>query len=635
MCVMLVMMTGVGGDGEATAGDLPPWSPDANAERSAIPEVYRWDLSALVADDAVWETEAVEAREMVDRVVALREGVETPDGLLRYLDAFFSADEVVNRITLYANLQRDTHSTDAGAIARHQRALALTNRLMEEGPVIRRAVLSMSEEEMSAAIRQAPGLERFRPYLGQLRRRAAHVLTPDAERVLALAGDNLWAQIDLNELPSSSEDAFAALMSELPLPVITDADGNQVQLTLANYGRYRASADRRVRKETVEGMFATLRDFENTLAATLAGQAEFDVFLARARGYDSALDAYLDKDDIDPAVFRNLIAAVRAHADALHRYVRLRRQALGVDEVHLYDLYVPMVEGVDRDIPYPQAMELILAALEPLGDDYLEQISIGLDPRSGWIDVYPSKGKQSGAFSAAVYGVHPFIKMNYQDRFDDVSTLAHEYGHAMHSRLSMESQPYLTWRYVPFLAEIASTCNEALLSRYMIDHAGSDAERAWLLSELAETIRTTIYRQTMFAEFELEVHELVESGEAVTAERLNQVYHRLLRDYYGPDYVIGPDDDLEWAYIPHFYWKYYVYNYATGLASGIALAQRLSGDVEGAREAYLEMLRAGSSRPPLEILRSAGVDLTRPDAIDDALELFGRTVDELTGLVGR
>ncbi len=615
----------------AAAGfeELPPWTPDANAERADIPDIYKWDLTPLVADEQQWQTEAHTAAQLLAALEKLRTGLETTEGLARYLATYFEADELINRITLYANLQRDVDAVNQDAIARHQRALQMTQELMAEGPALRQAILSLSDEQIDAA----PELATYRPFIEQLRRRGVHVLGPEGEEVLALAGDNLWAQIDLNELPSSSETAFSALVSEMVLPMVLGEDDAQVQLSFSNYGLLRGSSDRAVRRAAVAGMFNTLRGYENTFAATLGGQAAFTVFLARARGYDSGIEAYLDKDGLDPAVYRNLITTVRANARLLHRYITLRKRVMGLDEVHLYDLYVPLAEGVARDIPFADAVQLILDALEPLGEIYVERLAEGLDPASGWIDLYPAKNKQSGAFSSAAYGVHPFIKMNYLDRYDDMSTLAHEFGHALHSDLSMQEQGYLTWRYPPFLAEIASTCNEMLLSHSMVEKAASKAERAWLLSELVETIRTTIFRQTLFADFELQVHELVEAGEPVTAERLNGIYRELLEVYYGPDYSIDINDAIEWAYIPHFYYKYYVFTYATGLTSGIAISERIQKEIPGAQEAYLDMLRGGSSRPPIEMLKAAGVDLTKPAPIEAAMAVFERTLDELEKLL--
>ncbi len=612
--------------------DLPAYSPDATTDRSEVPDVYKWSLSELAANDEAWAAEFLTAVSDVEALEGLRGDLEDPVRLARYLQAYFKADEKVNRLTQYANLKRDSVGDDSQRIANHQKALAVTNQLMEEGPAIRRAVLSFDDDEMARAYKDAPALGSFEPFIRSLRRRASRVLTPEGERVLSLAGDNQWAQIDLNELPSSSENAFVALLNEIELPMVVNEKGEEVQLTFSNYGRLRASADRDVRRRTVEAMFSSLRKFEATFAATLAGQASFDVFLARSRTYDSALEAYLDKDDVDAQVYRTLVDTVRQRASSLHRYVELRRQLMGVDKVHLYDLYVPLVEGVERDIPYAEGVAYILEALEPLGEVYIQQAAIALDPRNGWIDVYPSKAKGSGAFSASVYGRHPFIKMNYQDSYDDVSTLAHELGHALHSQLAMSSQSSLEWRYPPFIAEIASTCNEMLLSNYMIKNATTDQERAWLLSELAESIRTTIFRQTMFADFELQVHELVENGKPVTSEAINRIYRELVTTYYGPSFKMDKDDEVEWAYIPHFYWKFYVYNYATGLSSGIALAEKMRTGGDEDRTAYLAMLRGGCSRPPLDLLRSAGVDLTRKDAINAALDLLDKVLDQLEEL---
>jgi oligoendopeptidase F len=620
----------------ASAGDigsLPPYEPDANADRASIPGDYIWDLTVLFPDDEAWAVTLDETREKLDALDSSQDALSKPNGLAAYMEAYFAIELTANRLSLYASLQKDGDTTNAEYTGRHQQALKLTGQVMDEGALLRQAVLDYDTAALEAAYADAPALETYRPWIESLRRRAGRILDPEAERVLGLAGDNLWAAIDLNELPSPLETAFGALVSEMPLPMVEDAQGQEIQLTFANYGRLRASDDRRIRRDTVAGMFSSLRGFENTFAATLGGQAKFNVFLSRSRNYDTALEAYLDKDDLDPAVYLNLINTVRAHAPALHRYVELRKKLMGLDEIHLYDLYVPMIEGAARDLSYAEGAQVIVDALQPLGEDYSERLVGIIDPREGAIDVYPAATKDSGAFSASVYGVRPFIKMNFQDSYDDVSTLAHELGHALHSSLAQDGQPYLTSRYVPFLAEIASTANEVLLSKYMVAHAASDTDRAWYLSELVETLRTTIYRQTLFAEFELRLHELVEAGEPITAEKLNAVYGGLIEYYYGPGYTMDADDPVEWAYIPHFYYKYYVFTYATGLASGAAIAEAISTGDTAVRDAYLEMLSGGNSKPPLELLKGAGVDLTKPDAIAAALDLFDRTLTELEAIL--
>ena len=331
--------------------------------------------------------------------------------------------------------------------------------------------------------------------------------------------------------------------------MITDENGEEVQMTLSNYGRFRGSSDRRVRREAVTAFFGSLRQFQHAFAATLGGQFWFDVTFARARHYDTAIEAYLDKDGLDVAVHDNLIAAVNANLKPLHRYVELRKKVLGYDDLHIYDLYVPMVAAAEMDVPYSEAMEILPKALAPLGKDYVEILNRGLDPANGWIDVYPSTTKDSGAFSASVYGREPYVKMNYQDGLDDLSTLAHEYGHAIHSHLAMTHQPYHGYRYVPFLAEIASTCNEALLADYLMANADSKEAKIGLLAAELESIRGTIYRQTLFSEFERLVHGYVEEGTPVTASLLDDTYRDLVQRYYGPGFTVDPDDGMEWAYI--------------------------------------------------------------------------------------
>ncbi len=429
--------------------------------------------------------------------------------------------------------------------------------------------------------------------------------------------------------------AFRSIYSDFVLPIIKDENGKEVQLTFANYGKYRGSSNRTTRAQTVAALFSSLKDYENTFATTLGEQAKYSLFLSRARGYETVLEAYLDKDNLTPDVYMNLVNTVRANVKPLHKYINLRKKALGLNEVHLYDLYVPMVEQSSIEMDYNTGVAFILEALKPMGETYVSQVKFGMDPENGWIDVYPSGDKNSGAFSTATYGVHPYVKMNFQNTFNDVSTLAHEYGHAMHSYFAMKNQPYLSWRYPPFLAEIASTCNEALLSRYMIDNATSDKDKAWLLSELLETIRTTIYRQTLFAEFELRLHQLAEAGEPISAAKLNEIYSELIKIYYGPNYTMDENDHIEWAYIPHFYYKYYVFTYANGLSAGIAFSEKIIKEGKIAQDAYLTMLKGGSSKPPLELLRDAGLDMTKPDAIESALKLFDKTVTELDVLLNK
>ena len=618
----------------ATAQDgLPAYSPDANDDRSAIPEIYTWDLDPLFVSDEAWDAARLKLLAEIPSLASFDGRLADPAALAACLDLYFKLHLEANFVTLYANLRQSTALTDETANAMVQRSLAAMDEVMGAAAFIRREVLTLPEESLLAAYAAEPELTEYRPYLDNLRRRADRLLSPDAERALALLGDNLWAEIDLNEIPSPLEDAFAALLSDIPWPQIEDAKGEVVQLTLSNYPRFRASAERDVRNAAVTAMFGTLRQYQHALAATLAGQFQLDVDLAQARGYDTALEAYLDKDGLTPAVYNNLVSTINANLPLLHRYVALRKKALGLEDIHIYDLYIPLAEGVDTEVPFVEARKTILTALKPLGEDYGKALAEGLDPANGWMDLYPHKDKRSGAFSASVYGPHPYVFMNYQDSIDDMSTLAHEFGHALHSDLTMKAQPYPSFRYVPFLAEIASTCNEVLLSDYLVTNATDPAEKASLLVERLETIRGTIFRQTMFAEFEQKVHGFVEEGTPVTAALLEATYRDLVQRYYGPGFTVDADDGMEWAYIPHFYYKYYVYSYATGLASGIAIADRVKTLGEPAAAAYLAMLEGGASAPPLELLAAAGVDLTKPDALAAAMKTFEDTLDQVEQLM--
>lgn len=623
-------------------GEAPPappaaasLAPDSSMARSAIPERYRWKLDALFPDDAAFDRALLEAAGGRGRLAAFRGTLSRPESLAACLDEYFKTRLLTNRLTLYANLRLETDLANTGLQARNERAQAAMADLMAEAASLRDEVLALDEEALARAYREQPAIGPYRGWIDEIRRRRAHVLDPARERLLSEAGDNQFAEIDLNELPSDFEKAFKALLADVPLPTLRDEQGRTVQLTLSNYGRYRASDDRRVRRETVEKFFGTLQTYRHAFAAVFSGQVNFTLFLARARGYDSALQAYLDRDNLDPAVYHNLVRSVRANLAPLHRYIRMRKRLMGLQELRLFDLYPPMVKSAPREVTYEEARALLPAALAPLGEKYLAVLRTGLDPSQGWVDVYPHRDKDSGASCASLYGVHPFVKMNFYNQSDDVSTLAHEFGHALHSHLSGSTQPYASSGYAPFVAEIASTCNEKLLSDYLVANAKTDEERLYLLNEMVDRIRTTLYRQTLFAEFELRCHEAAEKGTPLTAEFLDSTYRELVHAYYGPDFTMGPDDGIEWAYIPHLYYKFYVFSYATGISSGIALADLVQSKGEPAREAYLSMLSGGSSKPPLELLKGAGVDLTRPEAIEAAARLMDQTLTRMEQILAK
>ena len=619
--------------GLAHATPTKPFVPDGNMPRSAVPDSAKWRLTPLFASDAVFERELTRIAGDRQKLKTFAGKLANPKALRDCLALYFSTRLATNKLTMYANLRFDSDQADTKLQTLRDKSLQALNDLMRDAGFMRREILALDDAALAAAIAQESKIAEYRPYIDEMRRRKDRVLSPEAERALALAGDNLWAEIDLNEIPSDFEKTFKGLLTDIPLPKIRDEDGNEVQLTLSNYPKYRGSRVREVRRAAVESFFATLKQYRHTFAATLAGQMSLDVMFARARGYDTAVAAYLDKDNINTTVYENLITTIHANLAPLHDYVALRKEVMKVDQIHIYDLYTPLVPSVTMEFPYAEAAKILPAALKPLGSEYLKVLATGLDLKNGWLDLYPNKNKESGAFSSSVFGVHPYVKLNYYNEFDDISTLAHEYGHALHSHLSMTHQPYVTFNYSTFIAEIASTFNEKLLSEYLLKKAKNDDERLYILNHLLESIRTTIFRQTLFAEFELAAHTAVEKGTPLTAELLCDTYKNLVHEFYGPSFTLGDNDDIEWAYIPHFYYKYYMYSYALGLSSGIALAEKVaSGDV-AKRDAYLNMLAGGASKPPLELLKGGGVDLTKPEAIEAAARLMQKTLDEMRAIL--
>ena len=409
-----------------------------------------------------------------------------------------------------------------------------------------------------------------------------------------------------------------------------DEAGNPHPLTHGTYIPMMHGSDRTLRKSAYENLYAVYGQFKNTLAATLAAQAKQLWFFAQARKYPSALAAAVDRNEVPEEVYHNLIAAVRDNLPKLHRYVRLRKKLLGVEELHCYDLYANMVGDVEMKFPFEEAKEIALKALEPLGSDYCNILKEGFESR--WIDVYENAGKRSGAYSAGAR-VHPYVLLNYHDTLNDLFTLVHEMGHALHSELSNWNQPTVYAEYVIFVAEVASTCNEALLMEYLLKNTTDKKERAYLINYFLEQFRTTLYRQTMFAEFEEKINQLAQNGEGITADVCCALYRQLNEDYFGPDLVVDDAIALEWARIPHFYYNYYVYQYATGYAAAIALSRRILKEGEPAVEDYLKFLRGGSSMPPIELLKMAGVDMSTADPINQALALFDELIGELEALM--
>lgn len=615
------------------ANQLPDVTPDSNVERKAIPDVYKWDLSSLCKSDAEFYDRLAKVSKERETLSRYKGKLSDPETLRACIAKYLATDMETSYLAMYANLRFTTYQDNNDLQIMSEKAQNEVKALTNDTTFMRQEVLALSDAQVADGYKKVPALKEYEPWITEVRRRASRVLSAEEERILSLAQDNQFATTDLNELPSGYEKTFNSMYTDIKLPSIKDEKGKDVQLTFTNYSKYRGSNDRRVRRDTVEKFFGTLNDYRHVFASLMAGQVEYTVFLARSRGYNSALEAYLDRDNIPTAVYRNVVDSVRANLKPLHRYVRLRKEIMGIDDLHIYDLYPPMVPGVNKDIPYKDAIKTIPVALKCLGPDYVRQISEGMNPRNGWVDVYPHKYKDSGASCCSTFGKHPFVKLNYQNESDDVSTVAHEYGHAMHSVLSFSKQPQVTAGYVPFIAEVASTCNEKLLSDYLIANAKTDEEKLYLLNDMVDRIRATIYRQALFADWELRVHEAYERGESLTADYLNKLYADLIREYYGPDFTVGENDGIEWAYIPHLYYKFYVFSYTAGMSSGIAIADRIEKEGAPARDAYLGMLSSGCSKSPVDLLKMAGVDITKPQAMEAAAKCMDDALDQMEAIL--
>lgn len=593
--------------------------------RAEVPAEDRWNLSSLFPDDAAWEKALTQWAKQIDRYSRFRGRLgEGPKTLAECLKFHFQLERGAERLGTYAHLRLSEDTTNSTAVEMHARFLQLLTRAEEAASFIRPEILALPEEVLQQYL-SAPELASYRVYLERMARLKPHTLSPAEERLLAM-------QTQVAQVP---HDVFTQLdCADLRFGTIRDHRGRLIELSHSTFQSLMQSPDRNVRKQAFEQFYAAYDAHRYTLAATLAGSVYTDVYYARARHFPSCLAAALVPDNIPLSVYDNLITTVRKYLPVLQRYFALRRRALGLRELRFYDTYVPLVLPPRVDYSWDQAVEMVLAALAPLGKEYCQQLEAGL--KGGWCDKYENRGKQSGAFSAGSYDGWPYILMNYRsDNIDQVFTLAHEAGHSMHSLLAARKQPFHYFRPVIFTAEIASTFNEELLFRHMLAQARTVRHRAFLIDRQIEGIRATIFRQTMFAEFEKKIHEIAESGGALSLDVFRSVYRKLLDDYLGPEVVIDDILSLECFRIPHFYHAFYVYKYATGMSAAMALAQKVLEEGEPARRRYLEFLSAGSSRDPLELVRSAGVDMETPEPIEAALNQFAKLVDELEALLGK
>jgi oligoendopeptidase F len=602
------------------------YTPDAAAPRSDIPADYQWQWDHIFPSVDAWEAELAAFEQDIPTLLEYQGKLgESPANLKAAQEQVYAMLNRFMRLMVYAQLRFDIDQGDNESRTRQGRVGQLGPKFSQHTSWMQPELLSIPRETIEGWMAADPELAQWQYSFSEMWRQAEHTLDASGEKLMATMG----------RMRGTPGDAHEALLGvDIEFPEIIGNDGQPQKLTLNNFSTLRAAPTYAVRKQAAEGFFGTLRQYENTFAVLLDGVVKNHIASKEARGYDTCLQASLDGDNISTATYENLVNTVRASLpQTLHRYVELRRQVLGIDgPLDFANLYNPMLEDMEKPMTYEEGVELIATGLKPLGREYVEQARIGMDPKSGWTDVYPNEDKRSGAYSngALAHDLHPYVLQNFDNTLDAVYTTAHEYGHAMHSWYSSKAQPQQYRGYTTFLAEVASTANEALLTNHLLKKYDKDtAMKLMLLNQRLESIRLTIFRQTLFADFELQFHMHAEAGNPLTAEWLNAKYKELIELYYGPGFAMAENDECEWMFIPHFYYNFYVFTYATGLTSGLALAEHIDDKGDKAAQQYIDgMLKAGSSAPPLDILRNAGVDLETPAPIEAAMDLFARTVDE-------
>lgn len=591
--------------------------------RAEVDPQFQWALTDIFPSDEAWSSCYTEAQSMLDKLRGFEGHLsDSADTLLEYLRFGDTLSEKLDALGNYAQRKSDEDTRNA---VYQEMTAKFTNLAVAVGQTDAFStpeLLAIPDETLDSFYQAAPGLSHYRLVLDRVRRQKPHTLSRECEALLAAAG----------QLGQCPDDIFSMLNdADMTFPDAVDSQGQSHPVTHGTFVPLLQSPDRVLRENAFHSLYSVYGQYRNTSAAVLSAQMKQLQFFADARRYDSALHAALDGTEVPVEIYHNLITAVRDGLPAMHRYVRLRKKLLGVDELHFYDLYTSIVADQDVEVDYEEAKQTALEALAPLGDEYRAMLEEGF--ANHWIDVYENQGKRSGAYSAGPYGTHPYVLLNYTDTLNDVFTLVHEMGHALHSYLSNKHQSVTYANYVIFVAEVASTCNESLLMQHLLNKTQDKRRRAYLVNYFLEQFRGTLYRQTMFAEFELWCSEQTRQGIPLTAESLSAKYQQLNRDYYGEDIVLDPEIALEWARIPHFYYNFYVYQYATGYAAAIALSQRILKEGAPAVEDYLCFLSKGCSADPVTLLRGAGVDMASPEPVAAALKLFASLVTELETLL--
>ena len=581
--------------------------------REEIPAQYKWNMQDMFASDELWEEEAQLLLDLAKEMRGYKGRLsESAAVLLEFLKKSDQLSYHAERVVVYAG-QKYHEDT---AVSKYQAYAAKADTIEVEVSsavsYMKPEILAMDEAVLEQFYKDEPELEHYRRVIEQILRAKAHTLSAEMEAVLAQARDMANAPSNIFSMFNNADIKF---------PSVRDVEGNRILITHGSYISLMESTDRGLRKDVFRGMYNEYKKHANTVAAMFQGHLKQESFYAKVRNFPSVRAMHLHNGNIPESVYDNLIETVHKHLPAMHRYVALRKKLLGLDRLHMFDLYVPVVEETKKKYPYDEAKEIVKEALRPMGEAYVNVASAGMD--KDWVDVYENKNKRSGAYSWGAYGTHPYVLLNHQDNLDSVFTLAHEMGHAMHSYLSDQNQSITYAGYLIFVAEVASTCNEALLMHYLLENTTDEKERKYLINHQLESFRGTLFRQTMFAEFEKIVHEKMAAGESLTKDDLCKIYHDLNVMYYGPDIIVDEEIDYEWMRIPHFYTSFYVYQYATGYSAAIAFSKKILEEGEPAVERYIgKFLSGGGSKDPIDLLKDAGVDMSTPAPVDDALNVF-------------
>jgi oligoendopeptidase F len=592
-------------------------------ERKDLPQESKWDLESMYKDVNEWEEAYNKAKEMGKKFDSHKGNVvSSSESLYNTLKDKDELYRLASNLYSYTHMKLDEDTRDGKSQALSDKGLSLYIEVDEKTSFLVPEILTLDSDTLEKYYEEKPELKLYKQYIDNILRQKAHVLSAREESIMAQVG----------EVGSAPEKIYSMLNNaDLKFPIIKDEDGKDVEITHGNFIPLMESKNRDVRKNAFKALYNTYEGFKNTFAASLSGDLKNNIFNANIRSYKSSREASLDANNIPLSVYDNLINSVHNNLDSMYKYMEIRKRALGVEELHMYDLYTPIVKDIDFKIPYKEGVELVKKALVPLGEEYMDVVEEGFS--SGWIDVYENRGKRSGAYSSGSYDSKPFILLNYHDTLDNVFTTAHEMGHSIHSYFTRKNQPFIYGNYSIFVAEVASTANESLLMDYMLKNVKDKNERLYLLNHYLESFRTTVFRQTMFAEFEKIINEHLEKGEALTADYLCEEYKKLNELYYGPNVVVDDEIAMEWARIPHFYYNYYVFQYATGYSAAVALSQKVLEEGKEAVDKYLNFLKSGSSDYPLNVLKLAGVDMTTEEPVNNAMKLFKELVDEMDQLI--